>query len=46
MPIAFLAAKETEAKNLRLVATAAARGLDRTLVRAELALANGWPEAS
>jgi V/A-type H+-transporting ATPase subunit C len=41
VPMAFTAAKRTEARNLRLLAEARARGLDAELVRRELL----WPEA-
>jgi V/A-type H+/Na+-transporting ATPase subunit C len=39
MPIAFTAAKETEARNLRLLAEASARGIHAEVVRRELL----WP---
>jgi V/A-type H+-transporting ATPase subunit C len=42
VPIAFAAAKQTEARNLRLLGEAAARGIDPEIVRRELV----WPEAT
>jgi vacuolar-type H+-ATPase subunit C/Vma6 len=41
VPIAFAAAKQAEARNLRLLGEAAARGIDPEIVRRELV----WPEA-
>jgi V/A-type H+/Na+-transporting ATPase subunit C len=41
VPIAFTAAKQTEARNLRLLGEAGARGIDPETVRRELV----WPEA-
>jgi vacuolar-type H+-ATPase subunit C/Vma6 len=41
VPIAFTAAKQTEARNLRLLAEAGARGIDPEIVRHELL----WPGA-
>jgi vacuolar-type H+-ATPase subunit C/Vma6 len=41
VPVAFTAAKQTEARNLRLLGEASARGIDAELVRRELL----WPEA-
>lgn len=38
IPLAFMVAKQTEARNLRLLASAAARGLDPVLVRLSLVL--------
>jgi vacuolar-type H+-ATPase subunit C/Vma6 len=36
VPIAFMAAKRTEARNLRLLGEAAARGIDPEIIRREL----------
>ena len=41
VPLAFTAAKQTEARNLRLLGEASARGIDADVVRRELL----WPEA-
>ena len=41
VPVAFTAAKETEARNLRLLGEASVRGIDAESVRRELL----WPEA-
>jgi V/A-type H+-transporting ATPase subunit C len=41
VPIAYTAAKQTEARNLRLLGEAGARGIDAEIVRRELL----WPEA-
>ena len=40
MPLAFVAAKRTEARNLRLLGEASARGIHSDVVRRELL----WPE--
>jgi vacuolar-type H+-ATPase subunit C/Vma6 len=41
VPVAFTAAKQTEARNLRLLGEASVRGIDAEIVRRELL----WPEA-
>jgi vacuolar-type H+-ATPase subunit C/Vma6 len=41
VPVAFTAAKEIEARNLRLLGEASVRGIDAEIVRRELL----WPEA-
>ncbi|MGH2780090.1 MAG: hypothetical protein ACRDLA_01495, partial [Thermoleophilaceae bacterium] len=41
VPIAFAAAKQSEARNLRLLGEASARGIHPEVVRRELL----WPEA-